>query len=145
VTGPGVPEAPAAVTAAGLLPRIGAGLVAAAPGGWRELRLELDAAGPLTRATFAVVTADGAVASEPVPAEVFAHTDAFRAATAGPGTGAWFRCRVTVVPGPDVAADLDYDTEPRFDVPPAPETWVEELRLHPRDAAHIPPWLRHHL
>jgi hypothetical protein len=58
-----------------------------------------------------------------------------------PGTGTWFSARVTVSDQGDYRADYDFDNEPRFDPPVAPELYVKDLEAFPRDPSRIPAWV----
>lgn len=62
-----------------------------------------------------------------------------------PGTGTWYRATFTVTRAGDADAEYDYDGEPENTDIIDPTEWVFELRKYPRDAAHIPDWLRKNL
>ena len=58
-----------------------------------------------------------------------------------PGSGTWFSARLAVSDQGDYRSDYDFDHEPRFDPPVAPELYLKDLETFPRDASSIPPWL----
>ena len=58
-----------------------------------------------------------------------------------PGAGTWFAARLTVSEQGDYRSDYDFDNEPRFDPPVAPEAYVKDLQAFPRDASRVPDWV----
>lgn len=55
--------------------------------------------------------------------------------------GAWFSARLTVTDQGDYRSDYDFDNEPRFDPPVAPELFVKDLQEFPRDPSRVPAWV----
>lgn len=61
------------------------------------------------------------------------------------GKGAWYTADVTVTGQGKFHAEYDYDGKPRFSVPLASATYVEDLERFPRDVENQPQWLREEL
>lgn len=57
------------------------------------------------------------------------------------GTGTWFSARLTVSDRRDLRSDSDFDDQPRFHPPVAPELYLKDVQAFPRDASRIPAWV----
>ena len=58
-----------------------------------------------------------------------------------PDAGTWFSARLTVSDQGDYRSDYDFDNEPRFDPPVAPDLYLKDLQAFPRHPSRIPGWL----
>lgn len=56
------------------------------------------------------------------------------------GEGAWLSIDFTVTPDGKCVFDYNYDERPRWTVQPTDETYIEDLRRHPRPSETIPDW-----
>lgn len=65
-----------------------------------------------------------------------------RAGMYQPGRGAWFTARYVVDGSGGYRVDFDYDNEPQLDFTLASTTYLTDLQHYPREAQHIPGWLR---
>lgn len=68
-----------------------------------------------------------------------------RAAMAAPTRGTWFGMTLTVTAAGSNRTTFDYDHEPQFLPPPAPEAYARDLERFPRVPDLQPEWLRERL
>lgn len=126
---------------ADLQQRIAADLVANAPEGWERLE--------------ASIVCVAGVATTDIQARLDGSSRRFRAMTATiefpdlqvamytPDKGTWFSATCAVEPPGSFSYSFNYDEEPQFEEAyeePLEESWVKELRRHPRPWALIPGW-----
>ena len=137
---------PAPADPAELQEQIGQGMLAAAPAGWQELRMTVVQVGKSGQRLHRVVLASGEEHGRwSTPMSVGKAMRELRRLTYQSGKGAWYTAVVTVTPSGSISFDLDYDSEPQWDVDVVPETYVEDLEMYPRDEEHRPAWLREKL
>ena len=58
----------------------------------------------------------------------------------GQGQGAWLSATVTADPSGKCTFDYNYRTRPNWTVQPADQTYIDDLKAHPRPADQIPDW-----
>jgi hypothetical protein len=121
-------------------------LVEDVPDGWQGLDFSLATAGSVSTADL-IARGDGGAAVQVIDFSpmLFMRLMELRTLTAQPGRGAWFTCRITVHQDRSLDIDYDYDSRPEIDPAPAPESYVEDLGIYPRDGEHIPDWLSREL
>ncbi len=125
-----------------LVNRIGMSLAEIAPAGWSQIQCEYRAVGKHVEADVTVFGADGSPVPVRPPAEVVSLLGRLRTGMYEPGRGTWLRAMLTVDPPGGVYADFVHHTQPRWRRTPPPLGFQDELRMHPRDDAHLPAWLR---
>lgn len=58
------------------------------------------------------------------------------------GRGTWFSSRYTLDPPQEYRVLFNYDRDPNWSPGIAPSAWAADLEHFPRDAEHVPDWLR---
>ncbi|MEV0678978.1 hypothetical protein AB0I60_20915 [Actinosynnema sp. NPDC050436] len=118
-------------------------LASAAPAGWSELALSVTAT--VSAYDFAVSVVDergadpGTVVLSPVVTDAFQE---LRGVLYEEGRGTWFSARVVLRRGAAPQVSFNYDEDPQWWPPLHPAAFVRDLEVFPRDAEHVPPWLR---
>ncbi|EIE99549.1 hypothetical protein SacglDRAFT_02657 [Saccharomonospora glauca K62] len=125
-----------------LVTRAGELLAETAPPGWTQLLCEYRGVGTHTEVDAMAFDAEGSPLPVRPPAEVADLLGRLRTGMAEPGRGTWLSATVTVDPSGAAYADFAYYTQPRWRSNPMREGFRDELRIHPRDDAHLPAWLR---
>lgn len=122
------------------LAAVGQSLARSAPEGWRELELNISAAGGMTRTIVTATREDGSVDRE---CELDDDGDdaaaELREAMYQEGKGTWYNARLTIDRSGQLGADFDYDNPP-FDGDADRGLLIEDQRLFPRDAEALPAW-----
>ncbi len=62
-----------------------------------------------------------------------------------PGAGTWFSMELEITADGRTATRFNYDAEPSWALAPGDATYVEDLKMFPRDVEHQPAWLRERL
>ncbi|PXY19459.1 hypothetical protein [Prauserella muralis] len=122
--------------------RAGLALIDAAPQGWLRIDFRCRAVVEVHDATLSVLLNDGSYPAVPVPQEAVDALLRLRSAMYEPGEGTWFSARYLIDPPGRLHANYNLDFNPRWEPGIAPEGWVRDLEAFPRDAEHIPGWLR---
>ncbi|WP_197319142.1 ferredoxin [Saccharomonospora sp. NB11] len=125
-----------------LVTRVGTLLAEAAGSGWTQLLCEYRSVGKHVEVDAMAFGPDGSPMPVRPPAEVVSLLGQLRTGMAEPGRGTWLSATVTVDPSGTAYADFSYHTQPRWRRNPPPLGFQDELRMHPRDDAHLPAWLR---
>ncbi|EHR61997.1 hypothetical protein [Saccharomonospora cyanea] len=125
-----------------LVNRIGALLAGVAPTGWTQLLSEYRSVGKHVEVDVTVFGADGSPVPMRPPAEVVSLLGQLRTGMYEPGRGTWLSAMLTVDPPGTTHADFVHHAQPRWRRTPPPLGFQDELRMHPRDDAHLPAWLR---
>ncbi|PPK65488.1 glycohydrolase toxin TNT-related protein [Actinokineospora auranticolor] len=116
-----------------------AALTGAAPSGWTGMAVECEALATRMAVAITVTMADGTTRHWAPPAIIGQWLHRLRVRDYHPGRGVWFRARLDLAPGAPMTRDLDTSGPPAFR--DDHESCADELRLLPRPAAAIPPWL----
>ncbi|WP_328604215.1 TNT domain-containing protein [Amycolatopsis sp. NBC_00345] len=128
-----------------LTQEVGYALVDAAPEGWRRIELFSRVTAEVQDFTLTVLMADGSQAVVEIPEAATRAVLGIREAYYVEGEGTWFSMRYLLdAPGKIRSLynlDWDPDWNPGIDV----SAWPRDLERYPRDAFHIPPWLREKL
>lgn len=117
-------------------------MAAAAPSGWRRLRLDYRAVGRHVEADFVITGPDGTPGPAAPPSVAVTLLGRMRAEMYRPGHGTWVAASVVVDPGAPPWADYLHDREPAWRRPPPPVGFADELRFFPRSEGNVPHWLR---
>jgi hypothetical protein len=129
-----------------ILRAIGEGVLAVAPPGWAELRYTLSMTAEVSAANLEADLQDSTTVPIKPPEEPRLKFRELRSGMYRPGRGTWFGARFVIVHPGRYTVDFDYDSEPVFgdglDFKPVPMTYVNDLKLFPRDEEHVPGWLR---
>ncbi|MET1076200.1 MAG: hypothetical protein ABWY11_26385, partial [Umezawaea sp.] len=124
-----------------LVKQIGLTLMRAAPEGWQHVIADYRATGRYFELSAEVRTADGSVQGWAPPQEVPALFARLRAGMHREGRGSWSNARYQL--DHPASYNLDFDrTEPKWQTPPPPQAYVDEMRFFPRADENIPDWLR---
>ncbi|WNV90761.1 glycohydrolase toxin TNT-related protein [Umezawaea sp. Da 62-37] len=124
-----------------LVKQIGLTLMRAAPEGWQHVIADYRATGRYFELSAEVRTADGGVQVWAPPQEVPALFARLRAGMHREGRGSWSNARYQL--DHPASYNLDFDrTEPKWQTPPPPQAYVDEMRFFPRADENIPDWLR---
>ena len=124
-----------------LVKQIGLTLMRAAPEGWQHVVADYRATGRYFELSAEVRTADGSAQGWPPPQEVAALFSRLRAGMHREGRGSWSNARYQL--DQPASYNLDFDrTEPKWQTPPPPQAYVDEMRFFPRADENVPEWLR---
>nr|WP_052478459.1 hypothetical protein [Kibdelosporangium sp. MJ126-NF4]CEL18250.1 hypothetical protein [Kibdelosporangium sp. MJ126-NF4]CTQ90351.1 hypothetical protein [Kibdelosporangium sp. MJ126-NF4] len=119
-------------------------LVDAAPPGWLRMDLVCRATVDVQDFTLTVLTADGHAVMD-IPDEAVEVVLRLRSEYYEPGEGTWFSLRFIVDPPTRFRIIHNLGWDPEWQSAVDPQAWTRDLEAFPRDAAHIPPWLRDRL
>lgn len=107
---------------------------------WRTATFEYREVAKYGEATFSFLAEDGTSKQLKPPSDVvFAFSD-LRDAMATPAHGTWISAVAVLRIGETADFDFNYDEEPEWDSPIAPEIYLEDLDLYPRPADEVPSW-----
>lgn len=107
---------------------------------WVRMVLEYRALIDHAEGTLTAVSPEGEY-ELPLPSALRGEMALLRSVTYSPQRGAWFTAVLTVERGAGWHITYDRDGEPAFSVPPLAQSYVLDLRHHPRDCGRVPPWL----
>ena len=115
-------------------------LMAQAPAGWTQVRVTATSiGGHMHFAARGYVSDDDPDVMWPDVATI--ETASLHKAMYEPGKGTWFSMECTVEPSGQYHFTFNYDQPATFgDRVPAEESWINDLRRHPRDWDNIPDW-----
>ncbi|PSL08120.1 hypothetical protein CLV30_10187 [Haloactinopolyspora alba] len=128
---------------------VGQAMVAAAPDGWRFLKLEVMAAGEMTDTGLEIETQDGSIDTDAVlELDGLDAVEELRADMYEPGKGTWYLATITIDENGEIKADFDYENAPFggiHDQTPSsgnadPELLLEDHKKFPRDPELLPEW-----
>lgn len=130
------------MTEIGVIDTIARALVADLPPEWREVsavyrattsyaELDADVAGPSGRSQL-----------RSLPEGLEDHFEQLRREMYQPGKGTWFTARLTVTADGHFSTDFDYDHQPAWSIPVDAGIYAADLAEFPRDAEHVPDWLK---
>ncbi|MEO6090491.1 MAG: hypothetical protein ABIQ18_46060, partial [Umezawaea sp.] len=124
-----------------LVKQIGLTLMRAAPEGWQHVVADYRATGRYFELSAEVRSADGGAQAWTPPQEVAALFSRLRAGMHREGRGSWSNARYQL--DQPASYNLDFDrTEPKWQTPPPPQAYVDEMRFFPRAEENVPDWLR---
>ncbi|HEX6341449.1 TNT domain-containing protein [Umezawaea sp.] len=124
-----------------LVKQIGLTLMRAAPEGWQNVVADYRATGRYFELAAEVRSADGSSQGWVPPQEVAALFSRLRAGMHREGRGSWSNARYQL--DQPASYNLDFDrTEPKWQTPPPPQAYVDEMRFFPRADENVPEWLR---
>ncbi|MGX7827519.1 glycohydrolase toxin TNT-related protein [Actinokineospora sp. 24-640] len=127
-----------------LVKQIGLALLRAAPADWASVEVAFRAIGRYTEVRGQVSFTDERTAEVPIAPEVVGLFVRLRAGMYREGRGTWFNARYQL--DRPAAYNLEYDRdEPRWQNPPPPPAFVDELRMFPREDENVPEWLTRRL
>jgi hypothetical protein len=107
-----------------------------------RLTLRYSSVGTVSRAVLSAVRHDDSKTSFPWFDDVSSAIGKLRPTMFRPGSGTWFSARFDVTSDGHVDAAFNYDDVPWEHSLFAPDTYVHDLAVYPRDADHTPDWLR---
>ncbi len=129
-----------------VLREVGGALLEVAPPNWSEIRYTIGATAELTSTQLEALLDDGSVLDLDPPGPVRRKLRELRTGMYQPGKGTWFTARYVIRRPTRYSVDFDYDNEPDFGseigFDPVPLTYVNDLKIFPRDDEHVPGWLR---
>ncbi len=108
----------------------------------RRIDLRLTATGGVSEAALTVTMPDGAHPAITPPQEAIDLLMRRRPLSYVPGEGTWFSARYVLEPPNRVAANFNYDGDPRWSPPIPADVWAHDLEEFPRDEEYLPDWLR---
>ncbi|WP_194924578.1 TNT domain-containing protein [Catenulispora pinisilvae] len=123
----------------------GYALVDAAPEGWRQIELFSRVTAESQDFTLTVLMADGGRAAVEIPAAATQAVLGIRDAYYVEGEGTWFSMRFLIDAPSKLHLLYNLDWDPDWEPGVDPSAWVRDLERYPRDAFHLPPWLREKL
>ncbi|MCS7483896.1 glycohydrolase toxin TNT-related protein [Umezawaea endophytica] len=124
-----------------LVKQIGLTLMRAAPEGWQNVVADYRATGRYFELSAEVRSADGSAQAWAPPQEVAGLFSRLRAGMHREGRGSWSNARYQL--DQPASYNLDFDrTEPKWQTPPPPQAYVDEMRFFPRAEENVPEWLR---
>jgi hypothetical protein len=112
------------------------------PPGWQDCLVVHRAVGAHAETTVRIERLNGPptdVDWPPVLGDLFAR---LRAGMYRPGVGTWIAARFRLTHPVKYRVEYSSTGQPEWSAPPPAEAYAEELRRFPRDAEHIPDWLR---
>lgn len=115
-------------------------LARVAPAGWTHAELKITGVGGMTKTRVQITRADGTIDTS-VGLDEDGRTAArkLRKEMYQPAKGTWYNARLQLQPSGKLNADFDYDNPP-FDGDVEADLLLEDERLFPRDAEHLPGW-----
>ncbi|WP_199433276.1 hypothetical protein [Qaidamihabitans albus] len=116
-------------------------LAAAAPRGWRRVRLRVWGSVVTYQLEATVAMADGSSPVLELPPLTGTLAE-LRARMYRPGRGTWFSARFELRSGEPPEADFDYDGDPQWWPEVPPSLFARDLEIFPRADEHVPAWLR---
>lgn len=128
---------------------VGQAMIAAAPDGWRRLKLDVMAAGEMTDTGLQIERMDGSVDTDAVlELDGLDAVEELRTAMYEQGKGTWYRATITVNENSEIKADFDYENAPFGGVHDGtpnsgnadPELLLEDHKRFPRDPELLPEW-----
>ncbi len=122
--------------------RIGLALLDVAPEGWRRIDLRCRAVVDVHDVTLTVLLEDGSQPDVVIPQNAVDDLLELRRVMYKPNEGTWFSVRILLDPPGRLNANYNFDWDPRWEPGIPPRSWAQDLREFPRDAEHIPGWLR---
>ncbi|RAY13169.1 hypothetical protein DPM19_22020 [Actinomadura craniellae] len=125
-----------------LFREIGSALLDAVAGEWEEIRFNYRGLISISTARLEAVRPGGEVERVRPPRDASKLMRELRSGMYQTGKGAWYTALYVITPPGRYNVDFDYDNEPRFDVPPAAESFALDLEHFPREEHNIPDWLR---
>ena len=91
------------------------------------------------------ITSEGRANDADVSDDIFGLVADLRKACYRENSGTWFSARIDVADSGEVSASYNYNDEPKWDAPPDPVAYVNDIEVFPRDEAHQPEWLKKQL
>lgn len=113
-----------------------------APREWRKLDLKVTMASTVDDFVFATVMYDGTVNPVEMPMEIRRAFVDMRELLYEPGLGTWFSVRFVMDPPDYYRVSFNFDVDPVWDPPVAPEVYAKDLEAFPRSEENTPAWLR---
>lgn len=127
-----------------LVKQIGLAMLRVAPEDWEQLTVDYRAVGRYAESTGQVVYFDGGSEPWTMPADLQVLFARLRGGMYREGRGTWFNARYRL--DHPSSYNLEYDREePVWDLPPPPQAYPDDMRLHPRTDDNVPEWLRRRL
>lgn len=123
-----------------LLVTVAKAMARAASPGWKRVELSITGVEQMTSTEIRIIREDDSVA-EPVGLDHDGHdaTAALRKEMYQPGKGTWYNAHLNLESSGKLNADFDYDNRP-YDGDVDDVLLLEDHRLFPRDAEHLPTW-----
>lgn len=124
-----------------LIQQIGVALLRVVPVEWQRILIEYRAAGKHIEMSAEVLAADGTTLNWAAPRECAQLFGRLRSGMFEEDRGTWQRSRYLIKQPSSYAIGFDYEEEPRWQNPPPPIAFVDELRFFPRPEDKIPEWM----
>jgi hypothetical protein len=116
-------------------------LVGLAPDGWRRIDLVSAMTVPVQDLGLTVIMPDGAEPPVVPPRELNYILAKLRTLCYEPGRGTWFSARISIDAPGRIFFNYNMDYESPLTEPMDAEHYEADLRMFPRDPAHMPEWL----
>jgi Tuberculosis necrotizing toxin len=124
-----------------LVKQIGLAMLRVAPDDWEQLTVDYRSVGRYSEAAGQVVFSDGTSEPWTMPTDLQGLFARLRGGMYREGRGTWFNARYRL--DHPSSYNLEYDREePRWDNPPPPQAYPDDMRLFPRTEDNVPAWLR---
>ena len=123
-----------------LVKQIGLALMQTAPEGWQQVTAEYRAAGRYFELSAEVSTTDGQIRAWTAPQETAQLFARLRTGMYRDGKGTWSNARYQLTQPSNYNLDFDRDA-PRWQSPPPPQAYLDELHFFPRTEDNVPEWL----
>jgi hypothetical protein len=111
-----------------------------APPDAKRLDLKVTMASTVEEFVYTTVLADGSARSHELPRELHPAFGDLRVLFYEPGQGTWFSVRLVIDPPNTFRVNFNFDVDPVWDPPVAPEVLAKDLEDYPR--SELPTWLR---
>jgi len=108
--------------------------------GWSSCTVEYRKAGHVAESQVNLTSTDGTTEVVKSPLPMITALKRLRELMAGQGRGAWLSVTVSATPEGKCSFDFNYDARPAWTVQPTDDTYIEDLKAHPRPAELIPGW-----
>lgn len=109
---------------------------------WRRVDLRVLMVAPGHDIALTLIMEDGTTSTLEPPAVVGEIAAELRSRMYRRGEGTWFGMRYTLDPPSDYHVSYNFDFEPVWHSPLRADVFAQDVAVFPRDAEHIPGWLR---
>ncbi len=116
-------------------------LLRGVPDNWARIDLKVTMASTVDDFVFTTVLYDGTAAPHEMPLELRQAFVDIRDLLYEPGEGTWFSARFTMDPPDHYRVTFNFDVDPVWDPPIAPELYAKDLTAYSRSPENIPAWL----
>lgn len=125
-----------------LMQRISTSLTESAPRDWKEIRVTFRGSSTICQVAVSGTTNENSQLLSAPPREIVDLMRELREAMYQPGRGTWFSAQVRITRNTGPEFTFNFDEDPIWSPPVAPTLFKLDQERYPRDAPHIPDWLR---